>query len=313
MNPIIEIEARPFQFGGAVRLLWVSPSDATFDHVLILRKATASFTGPTDPGATIVHRGVGKQAMEFRSVFLPDDIAASNLYRTVLDDGNDSWNAASYYAIYAMNASESDVSAAAIVSATMPPVSVVEELDLIGILMPFLSSYLKEQIRVGILPVQQGITDVTVFDGPPLLDAVKFPIVSLHLDDDHPIAFAIGDDIGYMDEAGDTVRPRRGFMSSVTIAIVGVTDNPEVRRYLYRSLKAALIAARQLLEQKGLLNMEVTGRYAEDFEHYDMALYSAELTLRGAVASSVSVPAQDNLIGTINTNQGVLTPVPIDP
>jgi len=315
MNQVSHSEARPFTFGGAVRLLWVHPSAVsapTFDHVLILRKPTNTFTGPTDPAATVVLRGVGVQAAEYRSVFLPGDVATSDLYRTTLDDVS-GWATTLYYAIYAMNAAETDVSSAVILSAPLLPVSTVEELDLIGTLMPFLNSYLNQQIAVGMLLVPAGVTNIQVVDGPPMLDNITFPVVSLHLDDDHPVGFAIGDEIGHLDANGDTEVARRGLLSAVTVAVVGVTDNPEVRRHLYRSLKGALIASRQLLEQHGLMNMEVSGRYVEDFVNYDMPLFSAELILRGSVVSSVSVPPQEQAIGHIDIAIGVLTPQEIDP
>ncbi len=310
MSAITIAEVRPFTFGGGARLLWTNPTDATFDHVVILRKATEDISGIADPGATVAYRGVGKQAAEFRSVFLPDDVALSDLYRTILDDVA-SWNATLYYALYASDAAESDVSAPMVLPAAFAPVSTFEELDVIGTLLPFIGSYLNQQIATGTLRVPNGVTAIDVFDGPPLLDALQFPLVSLHLDDDKPAGFAIGDNIGHMDEDGDLPVSRRGFMSNVVVAVVGVTPNPEVRRHLYRMLKGALIAARQLLEQRGMLSMEVTGRFSEDFVNYDMPLYSAELILRGSVATSVMVPPQVGIIRTIDTTEGMLTPVTI--
>lgn len=307
ISAITIFEARPFDFGGAVRLLWVNPSDATFDHVIILRKATNDISGPTDPAAILVNRGIGKQAEEFRSVFLPNDITSSDLYRTILDDGIQSWASTIYYKIFASNADESDISTASVIAVSLPQVSTFEEFDVIGSLLTFIKSYLKQQIVTGALRLPVGKTDIDVIDGPPLLDAISFPIVSLHLDQDQPIGFSIGDNIGHMDEDGDDTVLRRGFMSNVTIAVVGVTDNPEIRRLLYRALKGALIAGRQLMEQHGMLNMELSGRFNEDFINYDMPLFSAEMTLRGSIATSVMVPPQQGIIGTIDTNEATLT------
>lgn len=312
MNPVASVEARPFTFGGSVRLLWINPTDAAYDHVIVLRKSSNSFSGPTDPSATVAYKGVGRQASEFRSVFLPDDVASSDLYRTILDDVA-GWNTTVYYAIYASNAAETVTAAAVVVAAALRPVSTFEELDVIGALIPFIGSYLNEQIATGALKVPNGVTAIDVVDGPPLLDGVQFPIVSLHLDADTPTSFAIGDNIGHLDDDGDNIVARRGFMSTVTIAIVGVTPNPEVRRFLYRSLKAALIAARELLEKHGLMNMEVSGRFTEDFINYDMPLFAAEMILRGAVATSVTVPPAEGIITEIDVYEGVLTPQEIDP
>ena len=308
MNQVWHAEVRPLTFGGAVRLLWVEPTDATYGHVVILRKATPTFSGIADPGATRIYSGSGNIAGEFRSVFLPGDVASSDSYRTVLDATVTDWNLTTYYAIYSSNAAESDVSTPVVLSALLPQVSTVEEPDLIGLLLTFIASYLKQQIAIGGLLVPASVTQIQVVDGPPLMDTAVFPVVSLHLDEDRPGGFALGDEIGHQDETGDEVVARRGFLSNVTIAAVGVTDNPEVRRSLYRALKACLIAARQLLEQHGLINVEVSGRYAEDFVNYDAPLYSAELILRGSVVSSVSVPPQDQVIGHIDVAIGVLTP-----
>ena len=316
MNPVAFAEARPFTFGGAVRLLWVNPdplSAPTFDHVVILRKATPTFTVIADPNATVVYRGPGIVAGEFRSVFLPGDVAGADLYRMTLDTQAVGWNSTIYYGLFATNANESDVSAPVVLSALLPQVSTVEEPDIIGLLLPFIAAYLEQQIAVGGLLVPAHVTQIQVFDGPPLMDTAVFPVVSLHLDEDRPGGFALGDEIGHQDETGDEVVARRGFLSNVTIAVVGVTDNPEIRRSLYRALKACLIAARQLLEQHGLINVEVSGRYAEDFVNYDAPLYSAELILRGSVVSSVSVPPQEQAIGHIDIAIGVLTPQEVEP
>lgn len=313
MNPITGIEARVFTFGGAVRLFWIAPTDVTYDHVKILRKTTNTISGPTDPTATLVYTGNGEQAVEFRSVFLPDDVAESDLYRTAIDLQSPAWNTTYYYAIYAMNAAESDVSTAVVASAVIPQVSTFEELDVIGQLLVFINSYLNQQIVTGALELPPGVTNVQVVDGPPLLDNLKFPCVALHLDEDAPVGFAVGDDVGHMDDSGDVEVARIGYMSRVAISVVGVTDNPEIRRHLYRLLKGALVAARPLLGRLGMLNMEITGHYSEDFSQYDMPLFSADLTLRGALATSIWVPPTELVITEVDVNQGVLTPQAIDP
>lgn len=310
MNPVTFQEARPLTFGGAVRLLWVQPTDPVFHHVKILRKLTNDITGHTDPGATVVYSGGGVSAGEYRSVFLPDDLIQADQYRTTLDLQALSWATTYYYAIFACNADESEVSVAATMQARTPEASTFEEVDVIGELLAYLKSYLARQIQTAKLPVRAGVNVVQIIEGPPLIDS-KFPVVSLHLDADTPVAFTLADELDQLDEAGDVKVRRRGYLSEVHIRVQGWSENPDTRRHLYRTLKGALVSVRELMETLGVMNLSMTGQYLEEFEKYNMPLFIGALTLTGQMQTSVRETPDEPVIAEIDVIEPTLTGVSI--
>ena len=312
MNPITALEVRPFGYGGGVRLYWLNPTDATFHHVKILRKTVNSFSGPNDPAATVIYSGKGSQTAPHQLVFRPSPTIPEVRHRYTIDSKGVLWATPYYYAVYAMNAAENDVSAAVVKSGMTPDVSVFEEVDVIGLLLEYIGAYFKRQIAVQGLMMPAGITAIPVLDSPPLIETVKFPCVSIHLDTDAPEGYAIGDDLNQLSQDGDSPVYRRGYLASFTLAITGWTENPEIRRQLYRHLKGCLLSARQLLEANGVINTRLIGRYAEDFDGYNVPLFSAAFSLTGQLQASVRVVPVSSVIATITVNEPTLSPVAVE-
>lgn len=297
MNPVSGVERRPFAFGGAVRVFWINPTDATFDHVKVLRKTTGTFSGPSDPAATLIYTGRGLRTPSYQPVFRADPATAEVRVRSLVDAQGVLWATTYYYALYALNAAETDVSAAVIVSTTTPEISAFEEVDLIAVLMDYVRAYFQRQIQTGALVLRPGITELPVLDGPPLIDTVALPCLSIHLDADAPEAFALGDALTDGDASGDARVYRRGYLGTLTLAVTGWTENPDTRRALYRQLKACLISVRPLLADLGAINPTIAGHYAEDFEQYNLPMYLAALTLTATVETSVrAVPVAPSVV-----------------
>ena len=249
--------------------MWVSPMDADFDHVRILRKPTNNISGPTDPDATVVYVGAGILCAPYRNIYQPVDGITPGQYRQILDTVDLDYNTQYYYAIYAMDSGELSPSDPALVRATTPHVSAFEEIDILQTLIDYINPYMNAQIVTESLALRPS-QRINVLNGPPLLESATWPMVSVHLDDDHPSEFAVGDIVGSNSPTGDGIVHRRGYMSDVSISVVGWTENPDVRKSLYRNLKGCLISVRQLLENVGLMNIVLSGRYAEDFDNYQM-------------------------------------------
>jgi hypothetical protein len=309
VTPVLNFEVRPFGYGGGVRLHWLNPADAAFHHVKIIRKTVNSFSGHNDPAATVIYSGKGVQTAPHQTVFRPSPAVTEVRHRCTIDSKGVLWATTYYYAIYAMNVAENDVSVAVVKSGGTPDVSVFEEVDVIGLLLEYISAYFKRQIAVQGLKVPSGVTELPVLDSPPLIENVKFPCISIHLDTDAPEGYSIGDDLNQLSAEGDATVHRRGYLAGFTLSITGWTENPEIRRHLYRHLKGCLLSARQLLEQSGVVNTRLTGRYAEDFEGYNMPLFSAAFSLTGQLQASVRVVPIEATITTITVNQPALSPV----
>ncbi|MDO8357315.1 MAG: hypothetical protein Q7U76_13070 [Nitrospirota bacterium] len=308
MNPVTVQQATPFAFGGAVSLAWINPLDLTYDHVKILRKTTDTISGPTDPSAIVIYTGSGNVCAPYRGIFMPVDDVTLARYRKVLDVVTVGYGTTYYYAIFACNLDETDISVAALIQARTPNVSAFEEIDILQLLIDYINPYMNAQIVADSLALRDGQT-INVLNGPPLLDCATWPMVSVHLDDDHPSDFSIGDVVGTDDVTGDAVLHRRGYMSDASISVVGWTDNPDVRKSLYRNLKGCLISVRQLLEQLGFMNIVVSGRYAEDFESYGLPLFFALFTIKGNLVTSVREVPSEGVIATIDLQVPVLSAI----
>jgi|GEM_PF-5603228 len=291
MNPVGAFQVTPITFGGGVRVDWLNPTDAAYDHVIILRKLTNNIAGPTDPGATLVYTGPGWPNDEFRAIINPYPVTGETRYRWVMDTVGLAWATTYYYAIYAANLPETDLSAKISGKAVVPDAATFEEVDVIGVLMDYLPSYLARTIAQGALRVKTEVTTIPVTDGPPLLDNIAFPVVSLHLEQDATNNFGLGDRVGSAGQTGGIVT-RRGYLSSQNLKIIGwAGDNPEVRRSLYRAIKAALTAGRPTLGAYGVINPSLTGAYMEDFESYDMPMFFGVFTLSYTLPTCVVVAA----------------------
>lgn len=308
MDPVKAQKASAFSLGGAVRLQWINPTTAGFDHVKILRKLTNTFSGPNDQSATVVYLGLGDLCQPYRNIFQPVDGVTPAQYRQILDTTDIGYNITYYYAIYALDAGEVSPSDAAAMSATTPHVSEFEEIDILQTLLDYINPYMNAQIVTQSLAIRPN-QRINVLNGPPLLDNATWPMVSVHLDDDHPSDFSIGDIVGSNDTTGDTIVHRRGYMSDASISVVGWTDNPDVRKSMYRNLKGCLISARQLLENVGLMNVVLSGRYAEDFENYQMPLFFALFTIKGNMVTSVRSVPPEGIITEIDQTMTVLSEI----
>lgn len=302
ISNVTDMQVWSLKPGGATRITWVNPTDAAFDHVVILRKSSSTFSGISDPQATRVYSGPGFQFPDTRAVYRESPAVEPERQRMFIDHDGVGWNTTWYYAIYATDALESDVSQAVVVGVTQPPISDLIELDTLSVLVAFLESALQTMIDTGTLTIRPNSTSIPVRNAPPRLDDVTFPVVSVHLDRDAPEAFALGDLVYDVDQNNDAGVKREGYLARQTFSIIAwAGDNPEIRVALYRALKAVLMMSRHLLEELGMANVTIEGRYQEDFESYQMPMYMAWFTLSGVVESSILVPS-GNVLATIDVN-----------
>jgi hypothetical protein len=308
MNPVTAVRVKALEFGGGVRLVWSNPTDATFAKVVILRKTTNTFTGPTDPNAMVVYEGPGALATEYPQKWTinPSQPAVASTRREVLDDSVLQWATTYYYAIYATDSGKTVYSVGVVVAVTIPDISAFEEVDVVGVLVSYLDTYYKRQVVLQALRLRPNQTKVEIHEASPLLTKVMLPCLSIHVDADETSGAALGDKIGNANALGDPFVNRRGYLCQQTYAISAYTDNPEVRRSLYRMTKAALIAVRQVLERLGAQNLTLTGQYAEDFINYEMPMYRADFRLTATLRTGVREVPVEPVIDEIDVHPPVM-------
>lgn len=297
MNPVTDFTLAPIVSGGGVWLYWLNPTDVEYDHVKILRVPGAGpITGQADAAATVILNGTGYATPEFRAVFRPVPPLQPGQARKILDTSilpNQLYT----YAVYAMDEDESEVSAQAAASLTAPDVMVLDEPDVVGLLLNFLKTGLARGLATNALKIAKAtadaITELDVVEGPPLIDQVTKPCVSVHLDDDAPSDYVLGDMVDQVIGGDQLGGNGLGYLSALSITVGGwAWDNPEVRRSLYRALKGLLMAARGLLIDAGAEKVELSGGYREDFETYDSPMFFCEFRVKAWVISRVRyVPA----------------------
>ena len=291
MNSIAHLQIESILTGGGVLVRWLNPLDVAFDHVKILRvTGSGPITGSADPTATVVLSGKGTAINEYRAVFRPDPPLQKGQARQFFDltvEPNQLYT----YAIYAANAGETDISAQVSQTVTVADIVALDEPDIVGLLLPFLRAGMARALVTGSLKIPKKtadqITALPVVEGPPRLEALTFPCVSIHLDDDSPSDYVVGDVTDSLAAANTLGVNGLGYFSVQTITVAGWAQGPEIRRSLYRTLKGLLMAARRLLAAAGVEKSEFSGSYREEFEAYDFDLFFCEFRMRVWVLSRV--------------------------
>ncbi len=303
INPVTDLALGPLQAGGGVWVRWVNPTDHDFDHVLVLRVTGAGpITGPTDPLATAILNGKGAMTPDYRAIFKPDPPLVSGQARQILDITVP--NQLYTYAIYASNDDELDVSSGNTGSLTTPDIPLLTEPNVHNILMQYLDDGLARALASGALRIPKKmadqITKIDVVSNSPRIEHVTWPVVSVHLDDDSAAEYALGDVVDSFDLIAGRGLDNIGYISLISFSIGGwAADNPDVRQSLYRVLKGLLMGARQLLTACGVEKLELSGSHREDFQTYDIPMYSAEFHMKAWVVSRVQHP-QGLTADTIN-------------
>lgn len=291
MNPVTHLQIESILTGGGVFIRWLNPLDVAFDHVKILRVAGAGpITGSADPSATVILSGMGTAIHEYRAVFRPDPPVQKGQVRQFLDlavEPNQTYT----YAIYAANAGETEISAQAAQTVIVADIVALDEPDIVGLLIPFLKNGLARALVTGALQIPKKtadrVTELPVLEGPPRLEGLTFPCVSIHLDDDSPSDYVVGDITDHVLDTATLGANGLGYFSVQTLTIAGWAQGPEVRRSLYRGLKGILMASRRLLAATGVEKAEFSGSYKEDFESHDFPMFFCEFRMRVWVLSRV--------------------------
>lgn len=227
---------QPLPIGTALRLFLSPPAGAS--RWKILRKGADSFSGPDDAAAILVHEGDSKVVLDAR--FLRNGIAA--FYRPYYWIGG-AWQP---------GATTSGTPAAIYEDASTDVQSIVRQR---------LEDGLAEEVRRGTLKNELGY--VQVFSAPPQVsDDLRFPLVTVELASEQPAVRGIGE--GVIPDAFDPDAfewaDAEGWLSSVSLQVIGWSLNPDERIALRNALRRLVIGNLPVFDDAGMVQIEFSSQ-----------------------------------------------------
>ncbi|HCE08546.1 MAG TPA: hypothetical protein DEQ40_08090 [Oxalobacteraceae bacterium] len=241
--------AEPLPIGNAVRVLLAPATGAT--GWKLLRKVSGAFSGPTDPAAAVIYDGSDET--------------------NILDTGALTNGTPYYYCSFELVGAA--WSASTVVSITPATLYNLGGPDTLSLVRDRLELGLRAAVAAGILTHDNGY--VPVLTAPPLYENTKWPVVSVHLQNDAPMERGIGEEVvpDRFDAANADWDTSEGWLSGVTIQIIGWSLNPDERIALRKAIKNIVIGNFQVFDAAGMDLITLQQSDIEDFESYAAPVY----------------------------------------
>lgn len=276
----------PLPIGNAVRLYLTPPAGAQWWRVL--RRTADAFTGAADAGAVTVIDGCTDNTV---------------LDITALENGTLYF----YHAYYWTGTAWIDGGAS--VTATPAATYQGDDIDPQTLIRDRLEAGLKVEVARGALrPVSGAVPVLTAPFAAP--DQITFPVVSVHLEMDTRADRSVGE-MHFPDEANSVTGDwddTEGWLSKTTLAIVGVSLNPDERIALRQAIQRVLAANASVFNEAGLVLCSFSQRDAEQFSENNAPLFITEGTFDcmapSFVTASESTVSAVSVGVTTTTNQG---------
>lgn len=272
---------RALPVGNAVELTLAVDGDITW--LRLLRRPDDEFAGPDDPDATCV-------LDELRS---PDATG----FVAVLDSRDIANGVPLFYQLYGHDGTAWQASA----PATITPESTLldRSIDPLIVLRDRLTVGLAEEIAAGRLKPPTG--HIPVWTAPPQVESTSWPVVTLRLEADRPAERFIGemaDDDARLPPP-DGWMETEGWLSHVTLQVIGWSQNPDERIALRQALKRLVLGNLPVFAAQGLVTPDWSQQDSEDFQTFNAPVYQTVGTFTCLAPSLVAgtVPA----IGRIDT------------
>jgi hypothetical protein len=265
--------------GNALRVFLQPPAGAR--RWRLLRKLADDFTGQADADAAVVEDGDTRVCTD------TDGLVNGVTY---------------YYRPYYWVSGAWQAGATAFAA----PVASYEDQtpDVVTIVRDRLSLGLQEELRRGVLVHENGA--VPVFTAPPAYDQARWPMVSVHLENEDPAERFIGESVTtdvFDDGEGLWTEPE-GYLAQVELTIIGWSLNPDERIELRKALRRIVIANFSVFDSYGIVTPKLTVQDMEDFENYAAPVYQA--MCKFSCMTPVSVLSSVGPIDSVS--QQVLTP-----
>lgn len=174
-----------------------------------------------------------------------------------------------YYRAYYYDGSAWTASA----SMTQTPDTTYEgnDVDVLSILIDRLYLGLSSEIQRNYLKPNSG--KIKVLNAPPQFEDTRFPVVTVHIDQDAPGERFIGETLA--DDAFDsgTWTEAEGWLARWSLSIIGWAMNPDGRIALRKSIKRTLLANLPIFDGLGLDLVEFDFSDSEDLTSYPAPIY----------------------------------------
>lgn len=249
--PVQFIQAVPA--GNAVNFLLAPPRGAVSWRVL--RRPADAFTGPDDPAAFVV-----ADDLTDRDVLDIIGLVNGTLY---------------HYRIYYRDAAGAWMPV--VDSAVAAPMATYkgDALDPQMLVRDRLEAGLAVEVQRGVLKPAPRAQRIEVLLAPfAVAEQTQFPVVTVHLDRDGPEVRAIGEAMEPdLHKRSGGWAETTGWLSRVSLNVVGASLNPNERLTLRRALKRIVQANLGIFAARGLNMVEFHQRDHEDAEHFNVPIY----------------------------------------
>lgn len=244
---------RSLAVGNAVRVILTPPDGA--EAVRLLRRADVDFAGHDDPDAAVILTGGATSTVDFET------LATGEVYY--------------YRPYYRMGADWTAGEARSVL--------IEGELKVIGpnplaIVRARLEDGLRNEVTAGRIVHSSGL--VPCLTSPPAYDRTRFPIVTVHLDDDRDQHRALGEMVveDTRTDAGNWVEGE-GWLARYTIKIATwVVGNAEARADLREAVKKVLMGNQPVFRSAGMDQVSFSMTDVEDLESYDAHMFQTLIT-----------------------------------
>lgn len=219
---------QPLPVGNALRVFLVPPAGST--HWRVLKKGSDSFTGHDDAEAVIAYEG--DERIFIDNKYLQNEVMV--FYRPYYHDGS-TWQAGD--------------TASGTPAATYTDYST----DVLSVMRDRLEAGLRVEVQRGTFQPELGY--VQVYTAPPSLEqGLRFPLVTLHLDNESDAVRAIGENISAdeFDSVGLDWDESEGWLAQVQLSIVGWSQNSDERIEMRKALRRLIVGNLPVLSDLGI-------------------------------------------------------------
>jgi hypothetical protein len=263
--------------------LFVSPPPGAATWT-VLRRASDTITGPNDAGAIVA--------------------APWGRFEAVIDTDGLVNGTPAYYAVFYRDAAGAPLADPRARTRSVTPAATARDTstDYMPLIRGRMQIALDNAVADGRLSHHRG--RIPIVTAPSLKrDEMPLPIVSVHLDSDRPAERAVGDHLLDLELAEAGWDESEGWLSEVSLNVVGVCLNPDQRNALGRVLKHAILANRDIWHAHGIMRPAVNLTHTEmqpEASNAPLYIVAATFTFIVTSATTAARGEVEDAIATVN-------------
>lgn len=231
---------QPLYVGNALRLFFEPPAGSV--RWKVLRKGSDSFSGHDDPSAAVIYQGDERVIVDTQ--FLQNQVMA--FYRPFYTSDGVTWTPGPT------------------ASGTPNAVYVETATDVVSVLRDRLEAGLKVEVERGNLQSELGYVQVYI-STPSLEQDLRFPLVTIHLDDEAAAVWGVGDDItgDVFDPVEEEFEESEGWLSQVQCSVIGWSLNGDERDELRKAIRRIVMGNMQVFASHGWEQIELSQQHID--------------------------------------------------